>query len=101
MVVARQRRRSKIGTARRTLSRQYASALPRLQPIGRVYSLIRVSRFVGCPIDNIIGRPDASDLARGEPVHQRQAVEGLRLVDDLCLNSGEIVVKHSGAFLPE
>jgi hypothetical protein len=39
------------------------------------------------------------DLARGEPVHQRCAVEGHRLVDVLCLNPGEIAVKHGGAFV--
>src|SRR5580704_2591898 len=52
-------------------------------------------------LDNQPVSETGEDLARGKPVHQRRTVEGLRLVDDICLNPGEIAVKHGGAFMLE
>ena len=44
---------------------------------------------------------NGEDLACGEPVYQRCAVEGHRLVNDPCLNPGKMAVEHGGPFVLE
>src|SRR5689334_1692627 len=64
--------------------------------------LMRLSRQNGLKPGSAPNPPlSGHRLPRGEPVHQRRAVERLRLVDGSRLNTGEIAVEHGRALMLE